>query len=127
MSHPSRAGQESTLPPTACRRQLEPTHSYTNRKQHKPDTFDPARFSEECREDKNHQYGLIPFGGGAHKCIGMFFGGMEAKAIAHQMLLQFSWSVPHGYEPSMSYLTGAYPSDGLPITLTRTSPQGSAP
>jgi cytochrome P450 len=90
----------------------------------RPDTFDPDRFSDERREDKNHRHGFTPFGGGAHKCIGMFFGAMEAKAILHQMFLQFTWSVPPGYQPPIGYLTGPYPADGLPITITRTSLHG---
>jgi cytochrome P450 len=91
----------------------------------KPDTFDPDRFTDERREDKSHRHGFVPFGGGAHKCIGMFFGAMEAKAILHQLLLRFVWSVPAGYQPPIGYLTGPYPSDGLPVTLTRTTFQGS--
>ena len=50
-----------------------------------PDTFDPDRFAEPRREDKSHRYAWAPFGGGAHKCIGLHFGGMEVKAILHQM------------------------------------------
>ncbi|MFX0580265.1 cytochrome P450 [Nocardia nepalensis] len=83
-----------------------------------PDTFDPERFAEPRREDRNHRTTFAPFGAGAHKCIGMYFGGMEVKAILHQMLLRFSWSVPEGYEPSMGYNTGPYPADGVPIRLT---------
>jgi cytochrome P450 len=82
-----------------------------------PETFDPGRFAEPRREDKSHRYAWAPFGGGAHKCIGLHFGGMEVKAIMHQMLQRFSWSVPAGYEPPMHYGTGPTPSDGLPIRL----------
>ncbi|MFI1239878.1 cytochrome P450 [Nocardia salmonicida] len=89
-----------------------------------PDTFDPDRFSAQRREDKDHRTKFAPFGAGVHKCIGMYFGGMEVKAILHQMLLRFSWTVPAGYEPRMGYLTGPYPSDGLPIDLIRTAPRG---
>lgn len=84
-----------------------------------PDTFDPERFAEHRREDQTHRYAWSPFGGGAHKCIGQFFGGMEVKAIMHQMLLRFRWSVPAGYEPPMRYGTGPLPADGLPIHLQR--------
>ena len=52
-----------------------------------PDTFDPERFAEGRREDKSHRYAWAPFGGNVHKCIGMHFGGMEVKAIMHQLLL----------------------------------------
>jgi cytochrome P450 len=82
-----------------------------------PDTFDPDRFAEPRREDKAHRYAWAPFGGGAHKCIGMHFGAMEVKAIMHQMLLRFEWSVPSDYEPPLHYGTGPTPSDGLPIHL----------
>jgi cytochrome P450 len=82
-----------------------------------PDTFDPERFSEERREDRSHKFAFTPFGGNVHKCIGMHFGGMEVKAILHQLLLRNTWSVPAGYEPVIDYGTGPFPGDGLPITL----------
>jgi cytochrome P450 len=87
-----------------------------------PDTFDPDRFAEPRREDKSHRFAWAPFGGGAHKCIGMHFGGMEVKAIMHQMLLRYQWTTPAGYEPPLHYGTGPTPSDGLPIQLSRRRP-----
>ncbi len=84
-----------------------------------PDVFDPERFSEERQEDASHKFAWMPFGGNVHKCIGMHFGSMEVKAIMHQLLLRNSWSVPAGYEPPMTYGTGPFPADGLPITLRR--------
>ena len=82
-----------------------------------PDTFDPDRFSESRREDAWHKYAWTPFGGGVHKCIGMHFGGMEVKAIMHQLLLRNSWRVPARYETVIDYGTGPFPGDGLPIEL----------
>ncbi|MDQ0381112.1 cytochrome P450 [Amycolatopsis thermophila] len=82
-----------------------------------PDRFDPGRFAEGRREDQTHKYAWAPFGGGAHKCIGQFFGAMEVKAVMHRMLRRFRWSVPDGYEPPMRYGTGPMPADGLPIDL----------
>jgi cytochrome P450 len=82
-----------------------------------PDTFDPERFAEPRREDAWHKYAWAPFGGHVHKCIGMHFGGMEVKAILHQLLLRNEWSVPDGYEPAMTYATGPCPADGLPVRL----------
>ncbi|NGN62582.1 cytochrome P450 [Streptomyces sp. A7024] len=84
-----------------------------------PDVFDPERFAEERREDKSHRYVWSAFGGGAHKCIGLYFGGMEVKAIMHRMLLRYRWRVPGGYEPPLSYGTGPMPVDGLPLELRR--------
>lgn len=82
-----------------------------------PDRFDPERFADDRREDGSHRYAFTPFGGNVHKCIGMHFGGMEVKALLHQLLLQRTWTVPAGYEPVMDYGTGPFPADGLPISL----------
>lgn len=82
-----------------------------------PDEFDPGRFAEDRREDKVHRYAWAPFGGGAHKCIGLHFGGMEVKAIMHQLVLRYRWTVPAGYEPPIGYGTGPMPTDGVPIRL----------
>ncbi|GAB18445.1 putative cytochrome P450 [Gordonia effusa NBRC 100432] len=81
--------------------------------------WDPERFAPDRREDKVHRFAWAPFGGGAHKCIGLYFGGMEVKAIMHQMLQRFEWTVPHGYFPEMTYGTGPTPADGLPVNITR--------
>lgn len=80
-----------------------------------PDLFDPGRFSPERQEDRGHRYLWAPFGGGAHKCIGLYFGGMQVKSILHQMLLTHEWSVDPGYEPPMEHATGLYPADGLRV------------
>ncbi len=84
-----------------------------------PSAWDPERFSPERREDKVHRFAWAPFGGGAHKCIGLYFAGMEIKAIMHQMLLQFEWSVPDDYRLNLTYGTGPTPADGLPVDFTR--------
>ncbi len=82
-----------------------------------PDTFDPDRFSEARSEHKSHRHAWMPFGAGVHKCIGMYFGGMEIKAVLHQMLLRYRWSVPADHQPPMNFGTGPLPADGLPIYL----------
>lgn len=89
-----------------------------------PDTFDPERFAEPRREDKSHKNAFNPFGGGVHKCIGMFFGGMEVKALLHQLLLAHTWSVAPGYHPPIRVATGPTPIDGMPVRLRRIQPAG---
>ncbi|RJO79441.1 cytochrome P450 [Nocardia panacis] len=81
--------------------------------------FDPERFAEPRREDKSARFAWAAFGGGAHKCIGMYFGGMTVKAVLHQMLLRYRWSVPADYRVPLISTTGPTPADGLPITLSR--------
>jgi cytochrome P450 len=61
----------------------------------------------------------MPFGNGVHKCIGMYFGGMEVKAAMHQLLQRYRLSVPPGYEMPIDWVSLPRPKDGLPIRLTR--------
>ncbi|MFE3757779.1 cytochrome P450 [Nocardia tengchongensis] len=86
---------------------------------HDPDVFDPERFAPGRAEDKSHRFAWPPFGGGAHKCIGKYFGSMTVKATMHRMLLNYRWSVPDGYEVPLVPSTGPTPADGLPIRLDR--------
>ncbi|WP_237774327.1 cytochrome P450 [Actinosynnema sp. ALI-1.44] len=84
-----------------------------------PTRFDPERFSEQRREDKVHRYAWLPFGGGAHKCIGLHFGMLEVKTLLHQLLANYRLSVPEDYEVRWDTTALPAPSDGLPITLMR--------
>jgi len=84
-----------------------------------PAAFDPERFAEERREDKSHRYAWEPFGGGVHKCIGLFFAGAEIKAVMHHLLREFTWSVEPDYVAPMNNHSLPFPSDGQPIRLSR--------
>jgi cytochrome P450 len=84
-----------------------------------PDAFDPERFAEPRREDKRHRFQDIPFGGGAHKCIGMNFGTAEVKSLLHHVLLAYRLEVPEGYEVEWDHTALVMPTDGMPITLRR--------
>ncbi|MFC9995110.1 cytochrome P450 [Nocardia sp. NPDC127526] len=84
-----------------------------------PDVFDPERFNTERHEDSSHRYAWSPFGGGAHKCIGMYFGGMTVKSVLHRMLRHYRWSVSPGYRVPLTSGTGPLPADGLPVHLQR--------
>ncbi len=84
-----------------------------------PETFDPGRFSPERAEDRSHKYAWMPFGGGAHKCIGLFFAQLEIKTIMHNLLLTHEWSVPADYRWKLDYTTLPVPKDRLPVSLRR--------
>ncbi|MFC7495157.1 MULTISPECIES: cytochrome P450 [unclassified Nocardioides] len=86
-----------------------------------PMEFDPERFSPERREDKSHRYAWEPFGGGVHKCIGLYFAGMEVKAILHRLLRNYRWTVDPGYVAPLDYHSLPFPKDGQPIDLVRTA------
>lgn len=81
--------------------------------------FDPDRFSPARNEHKGHPYQFVPFGGGAHMCIGLHFAEMQIKAILHQVVKKYRWTVPSGYQMPVSFTTLPTPKDKLPVWLER--------
>ena len=84
-----------------------------------PYLFDPERFAPGREEHKVHHFAWVPFGGGPHMCIGQHFAELQVKAIMHQVLLRYRWSVPRGYRMPYQLVPIAKPRDGLPLTLER--------
>ncbi len=84
-----------------------------------PDHFDPERFNDVRKEHKEHPYKYVPFGGGAHMCIGLHFAEMQIKAILHQVVQQYSWSVPADYIMPINFTSLPSPRDKLPVRLQR--------
>jgi cytochrome P450 len=82
-----------------------------------PEDFDPERFSPARAEHRRHAFAYLPFGGGAHLCIGQHFADMEVKAVMHQVLRRFRFSVPEGYRMPYQLVPIAKPRDGLPILM----------
>ena len=52
----------------------------------RPFEFDPERFSDARAEHKRHSHSFVPFGGGAHMCIGLKFAEIQVHAIVHQLV-----------------------------------------
>lgn len=67
-----------------------------------PDRFNPDRFAPPAREDKQHHYSLIGFGGGAHRCMGKHFAETQIQAIWTVLLDRFDFSLATGF-PSPNY------------------------
>ena len=82
-----------------------------------PHQFDPDRFTRE--EHKQHSFLWAPFGGGAHKCIGLHFADMLFKAVLSGLLLNYRirFVKPGQYEGRMQYFPFAKPMDNLPLVL----------
>lgn len=84
----------------------------------RPEQFDPDRFAEPRSEHKRHRYAFAPFGGGAHKCIGMVFGQLEIKTVMHRLLRRYRLELPHpDYRPRYDWGGMPVPIDGMPIVL----------
>ena len=56
-----------------------------------PERFYPDRFAPPVSEDKQHQYALIGFGGGKHRCMGQHFAYMQLKALWSVLLDRFEF------------------------------------
>jgi cytochrome P450 len=82
-----------------------------------PHRFDPERFAPARREDQRHTHAWIPFGGGPHHCLGLRFAELQVKAVIHQLVCAYRWSVPAGYEMPLQQAPISKPRDGLPIRI----------
>lgn len=83
-----------------------------------PERFDPERFSVERAEHKQHPFQFLPFGGGAHKCIGMHFAVMNAKLILLHTLRRFRFEVDERYKGGTTVLPLPFPNQELPLKVT---------
>jgi len=84
-----------------------------------PMAFDPDRFSESRQEQRNHRFAYLPFGGGAHKCIGMHFAFLAAKIVLHQLLRRYRFSLQEGYDCKCDMIPMPAPTKGLPMVAER--------
>ncbi|MDG2080065.1 MAG: cytochrome P450 [Pseudomonadales bacterium] len=85
----------------------------------KPDQFDPDRWLPERAENKGHPFQWIPFGGGAHKCLGFKFADMQVKIFLFHLLRNYKIEAKKGKKFSVDLLPIPLPSDKLPVTMTR--------
>lgn len=87
-----------------------------------PQQFDPDRFSLQRAEDKQHFFQYLPFGGGAHKCLGLHFAEVQSKMFLYHFLRNYEVSVEPGYQMAYSVVPLSLPTDGLPVTLRKIHP-----
>lgn len=85
----------------------------------KPHRFDPERFNSQRLEHKRHAFSYIPFGGGAHKCIGMHFAMLQIRCFTHQLLMKYNVCLPDNYRLPIQFqdVPFPHPKDGLPLVL----------
>jgi len=91
-----------------------------------PEAFDPMRFTEEAQRNR-HRFAWVPFGGGAHMCIGLHFAYMQAKCFARHFLQNLSVSLEPGYTPDWQMWPIPKPRDGLRVTLTPVAEAPASP
>jgi cytochrome P450 len=87
-----------------------------------PGRFDPERFSEE-REKEIPKYAYVPFGAGAHVCIGNSFAMMEARLLLATIAQCFTLTHIRGQVVKTQPLITLGTRDGLRMRLARREPR----
>ncbi len=82
-----------------------------------PERFDPDRFSPDRAEDRSHRYAWAPFGGGAHKCIGLHFSTMQVKLFVALLMRRFKVTLDQSAPVRWIRVPIPQPRGGLPIRL----------
>lgn len=84
----------------------------------RPERFDPLRFTSE-NSARRHKYAWVPFGGGAHMCLGLHFAYMQVKLLVSHVLTRYEVTLPADREPSWQAWPIPKPRDGLQVELRR--------
>jgi len=79
-----------------------------------PETFDPMRFSPE-RSKGRHRFAWVPFGGGAHMCIGLHFATMQIRILMAHLLRRYRIELDEGAGEEWQAFPIPRPRDGLPL------------
>jgi len=83
-----------------------------------PLKFDPLRFAGAAARAR-HKYAWVPFGGGAHMCLGLHFAYMQMESFFYHLLTTTRVGLVHGYVPRWQMWPIPKPRDGLPIRIER--------
>ncbi|MFY8194758.1 MAG: cytochrome P450, partial [Novosphingobium sp.] len=84
----------------------------------RPELFDPLRFTAD-KVAARHKYAWVPFGGGAHMCLGLHFAYMQVKLLASHILTRFEVRMAPGAEPQWQAWPIPKPRDGLKVEMRR--------
>ncbi|WP_164118748.1 cytochrome P450 [Sphingorhabdus sp. Alg239-R122] len=83
-----------------------------------PYKFDPMRFTPDKVRER-HKFAWVPFGGGAHMCLGLHFAYMQIKILMHHILTQNRIVVEDGYDPKWQAWPIPQPKDGLKVRFEK--------
>ena len=94
-------------------------HSLNFSKSNWPDPmrFRPERFLARLNDPKNNNFGLLPFGGGAHKCIGLHFSRWLTISILHKVYQRYEIYSVERYKTKYRQYPMSAIADGLPVYL----------
>lgn len=79
-----------------------------------PERFDPLRFTPD-QVRARHKYAWVPFGGGAHMCLGLHFATMQIKLLMAALLGRYRIELDEGSGDRWQAWPIPKPRDGLPL------------
>ncbi len=83
-----------------------------------PGRFDPERFSAE-RSEGRHRYAFVPFGGGAHGCLGANFAYLQVRALLRTLLESHELVLSSPKPPRWHHWPNCRPRGTLRLELRR--------
>ena len=83
-----------------------------------PHRFDPMRFTPEASRGR-HKYAWVPFGGGAHMCLGLHFAYLQIKLLMWHLLRDHRIELGPDAGKKWQAWPIPRPRDGLPVTLVQ--------
>jgi len=81
-----------------------------------PARFDPMRFTPEASKGR-HRFAWVPFGGGAHMCLGLHFATMQMKLLIAHLLTRYRIEADASAGDAWQLFPIPRPKDGLPVRL----------
>ncbi|MDT9598965.1 cytochrome P450 [Sphingosinicella rhizophila] len=85
-----------------------------------PHLYDPSRFSAE-RSLGRHRFAFVPFGGGAHGCLGANFAYLQVRTLLRWVLEKHELVLSDGRSPRWYHWPNCRPRDALGIELRKRS------
>lgn len=83
-----------------------------------PERFDPERFSP-ARSQGRHRYAFVPFGGGAHGCLGANFASLQVRALLRTLLEDHALALTDPKPPRWHRWPNCRPRGRLRLQLVR--------
>ena len=79
-----------------------------------PTRFDPMRFTPEASRGR-HKYAWVPFGGGAHMCLGLHFATMQIRILMTHLLTRYRIELDPSDDGEWQWFPIPRPKNGLPV------------
>jgi cytochrome P450 len=81
-----------------------------------PRAYDPGRFAPDLARGR-HRFAFVPFGGGAHGCLGANFAYLQIRALLRTLLERHALAPAGGKAPRWYHWPNCRPRSALPLEL----------